>query len=464
MDESSSVTIPKSPEATVYIFNMSEDVWPFISAMSDAQARAKEIAENEDLGDHTFFGFAQEDNVLYIGSRAMSDEFLSYFTSLFGNKNIRTRRTKVHTGVICDDILRDEGLMDEIIQAANGVKKLNLVSYTTSQPFLRLADELRKRGLTVMTTESPEEEHAWTVNFFGSKSGIRQLAQKSLAKEPDFVMADGLIVMGPDDAARIAATKYIKEDGVVIKTNKGHAGMGVLIFRPGDLPKEFRACEDAILAIFKKDKYWNMFPIIIESLIAVTESVGGGAPNVEFKITKAGRIECLFYGGMRVSKEGVYQGMEIGNDSLNDRISTQLMDTGYFIAEQYRAAGYRGYFDVDFVASRNGTLYVTESNVRRTACTHAYHVAAKLFGKDFLYDTYMLCHSSYRIPGEKQLTFSKVKTILEPILFDPVKKEGIIITSENSIHNRHVLEYIIFGSTKKRAFELEVQMETLLRA
>jgi hypothetical protein len=140
------------------------------------------------------------------------------------------------------------------------------------------------------------------------------------------------------------------------------------------------------------------------------------------------------------------------------------MDTGYFIAEQYRAAGYRGYFDVDFVAAKNGTMYVTESNVRRTACTHAYHVAKKLFGEDFLYDTYILCHSSYKIPGQKQTTFEKVKLQLSPILFDATKKEGIIITSENSIHNRNVLEYLIFGATKKRALEIEQHMESLLRA
>lgn len=464
MDESSVAVSPKSPEATVYIFNMSEDVWSFITAMSDAQARAKEISENEDLADHALFNFAQDDNVLFIGSKLISDEFLSYFVSLFGNKNIRTTRTKVHTGVICDDILQDQELMSEIVQAANGAKKLNLVSYTTSQPFLRLADELRKKGVTVITPESPEEESAWTVNFFGSKSGIRQLAQQSLAKEPDFVMADGLILMGTDDAARIAATKYIKEGGVVIKTNKGHAGMGVLIFRPDDLPKEFRACEEAILAMLKKDKYWSTFPIIVESFISIAETVGGGSPNVEFRITKTGRIECTFYGGMRVNRDGVFQGMEIGSDALNERIATRLMDTGYFIAEQYRAAGYRGYFDVDFVASKSGQIYVTESNVRHTGCTHVYPMATKLFGKDFMYDTYMLCHSSYKIPGKKQLTFAQVKSMLKPILFDSVKKEGLIITSENSLYNRHSLEYVIFGQTKKRAYELESQLETLLRS
>jgi len=35
--------------------------------------------------------------------------------------------------------------------------------------------------------------------------------------------------------------------------------------------------------------------------------------------------------------------------------------------------------------------------------------------------------------------------------------------SENSIRNRQILEYVIFGKTKKRAIEIEECMEKLLR-
>ena len=70
---------------------------------------------------------------------------------------------------------------------------------------------LRNRGLTVSTPDSPEEDDAWTVNFYGSKSGIRQLAQQSRAVEPDLIMAEGVIGSGIIDASRIAANKYIKE-------------------------------------------------------------------------------------------------------------------------------------------------------------------------------------------------------------------------------------------------------------
>ena len=61
------------------------------------------------------------------------------------------------------------------------------------------------------------------------------------------------------------------------------------------------------------------------------------------------------------------------------------------MGEQYAKAGYRGYYDVDFIAGRGGELFITESNVRRTGGTHVYAVASRLFGKRvYVRDIYAL--------------------------------------------------------------------------
>lgn len=449
-----------SPVNSVYIFNLSEDVWPFISAMSDTKARQFEIQENADLGERDLFSCADEDNILYIFPQSIDESFLQYYAKLFGKRRIEILVPKKHSGVICEDILEDDDVMQGIIKAANGSKRLSLTSYTTSQQFLHLADELKARGLQIFMPDAPEEEDSWTVNFFGSKSGIRQLAGASRIIEPDFIMPDGVICMGIVDAAKIAAKKYIKEKGVVIKTNKGHSGAGVLLFDEGDLPMEYPVCEEAILEVFKKDAYWNMFPIIIESFVSMNPSIAGGSPSVEFQILKNGKVEYLYYGGMRIT-QGVFKGMEIGNDVVSDQLLARMIDTGFFIAEQYRAAGYRGYFDVDFIASKNGQLYVTESNVRRTGGTHVFVTAKKLYGEDFLYKTYILFNNLYEIQNKKINTFEQIKTILSPLLYNELTKEGLMITCVSTLHT-HRFGYIIFGATRKRAFELEAQMEALL--
>lgn len=464
MDVSPSPTGPlKISNNTVYIFNMSEDVWSFIAAFSDKEAQRLEIEENADLGDRDLFSFCDEENMIFILPHAIDVQFLEYYFHLFGKKNFRFLVPTHHSGIICDDIMHDDAIIDALILAANGLKRLTVKSYTTSQQFINLVSFLRGKGLTIFTPDSPEEEDAWTVNFYGSKSGIRQLAQLSRAAEPDLIMPDGIVVSGIIDASRIAANKYIKEHGVVIKTNKGHAGAGVLLLREGELPLEYGACQKKILSILKKDDYWRLFPIVIESFISINYAIGGGFPNVEYHIQKNGHVEFLFSGGMRMTKDGNFRGMEINNEVISDQLTARIVDTGFYIAEQYRANGYRGYFDVDFVAAKNGQLYVTESNVRRTGGTHVYTVAEKLFGKDFMYLTYILSNNTYELSQTHEYTFSEMMDILKPIVFDKQTREGLIIISENLL-SYHKLAYIIFGKNKKRAYEIESQMEQLLRA
>jgi hypothetical protein len=191
--------------------------------------------------------------------------------------------------------------------------------------------------------------------------------------------------------------------------------------------------------------------------------VGGGFPNVEYQIQKNGHVEFLFSGGMRMTKDGIFRGMEINNEVISDQLTARMVDTGFYIAEQYRAAGYRGYFDVDFVAAKNGQLYVTESNVRRTGGTHVHAVAEKLFGKDFMYLSYILSNNNYDLLRPDVYTFAEMKQTLQSILFNKQTREGLVIISHNLL-SYHKLAYIIFGKNKKRAYELESQMEQLLHA
>ncbi|MFH0749966.1 MAG: hypothetical protein V1917_03595 [Candidatus Gottesmanbacteria bacterium] len=460
-EETLGTAIVKHQEKVVYIFNMSEDVWAFINAISNPKFHQWEIDDNADLSDRgELFTNADEEGLMYISPKKIDEMYVSYVKELFSIKSLEILVPEIHTGVICDDILRDEKIMDRLVEASNSVKKLTLTSYSTSPQFLHLAETLRSKGITVYTPESPEINCAWTVNFYGSKSGIRQLVQMSGAKEPDLKMPEGVVCAGIIDAAKIAANKYIKENGVVIKTNKGHSGSGVLIFREHDLPNEYSACEKAIHAILGKDAYWEQFPIVIESLININPAIAGGFPNVEFKIQKNGKIEFLYFCGMRVTKDGVFQGIEINQDIVTDRVFARIMDTGFFVAEQYSAAGYRGYFDVDFIAAKNGEIYVTESNTRRTGGTHAYKAGKLLIGKEFLKEAYILSDNALTLP-ERMSTFTHVHQKLKPILFDKKTKEGVVIASSNLIR-QHRLAYVIFGSNEKRALEIEEQMKQLL--
>lgn len=454
----------KKQNVIVYIFNMSEDVWPFISAMSNPDARSAEIVENAYLGDSRLFQFAGEtDSVIYITPQGMSERFLVYFRALFPNTHVSVITTGQHSGVICDDVLHDPSIMNMLVEAANSHRSLTLTSYATSEPFYHLVNALRDRGLTVVTPDAPDEEDGWTVNFFGSKSGIRQLAQQSANEEPDLKMTDGAIVFGIEDASKIAAIRYVKEQGVVIKTNKGHSGMGVEIFRQGDLPTEFHACQKKIYEMFRKDAYWEKFPIIVEKYINIATTIAGGNPNVEFKISRNGHIDFLYHCGVLVTPDGAFHGIEVGDDIMPERVAVRIKDTGFYIAERFAQAGYRGYFDVDCVAGKNGEIYVAESNVRTTGGTFVYTTARALFGENFMIETYLFSNNGYMLTHLKRMYFPELLERLAPILFDKETKEGMVLTSENLLRMQK-FSFIIFAKTKKRAYEIETRMEELLRA
>lgn len=448
-------------ELVVYIYNIVEDEWSFISAITDKELRKKEIENSNSSAESYLFANADEDEFMYVSPKSISFAFKKYFQDLVGAKKIDIVVPKKITGLVCKDFYNDKPLFNQFIKKARRYKKVTLVSYASSPQFLDLKDKIEDLKINISTPEAPDVDCSWTVNFYGSKSGIRQLAQQSTALEPDFIMPEGIICVGKLDAARIAANRYIKDKGVVIKTNKGSSGNGVLIFRDGDLPKDYKQCEKAIYSIFNKNDYWDRYPIIIEDLISVNLNNGSSFPNIEFKIHKSGKIEMLYYCLMMVTKDGVFYGIDMHEDVISERLAARIVDTGYYIAERYAAAGYRGHFDIDMIATKYNQVFVNESNTRNTGGTDVYKIALELIGRDFLSDSYVMSRSKYDISYIKRPSLKHILSVLKPILYNKKMKEGVVISSENIIKQKELI-YIIFGNTKRRAYQIEKEMTRLL--
>jgi hypothetical protein len=450
----------KRGDVYVYVYNMVEDEWQFIESVTHRPKQNYLIADCENAADAYFLSTATETDAIYVSPKTISPEFQEYAKQLLHFRSLEVIVPKSTTRLISDDLLKDNDSLMRLISLCKPYKRVILVSYAATPWFYALADTLKRENIPVITPEAPAIHSSWTVNFFGSKSGIRQLAQKSAGVEPDFLMADGLICVGRFDAARIAAAKFLKEKGVVIKTNKGSGGNGVLIFRENDLPNDYDACEKKILSRMNSDKYWDYFPIVIESLIAVNNDQNL-SPNVEFRIHKNGRIEFLYLCSCKVTPSGSFYGVDISDDVIPDRMATQLIDMGYFIAEQYSQSGYRGHFDIDMMIGRNNKVYVCETNCRNTGGTDTYRLAKRLIGKDFLDDAYVLSRSKFQLSSHKRWSLKTVLLALDAYLYLRKTKEGIIINSENSIMDG-LLIYTIFGKNKRRAYEIEDAMKQIL--
>lgn len=451
----------KRSDLVVYVFNVVEDEWSFISSITDAVKRFEYISESEDAADAYFMSMGGEKDFIFVSPKSMSVEFQTYCKKIMGFKNGQIIVPTLRSHLICEDLIADAKSFETLASKAKQYKRVVLVSYSASKELYSLKEYLERLGIVVYTPEAPELSASWTVNFYGSKSGIRQLAQQSKAEEPDFMMPEGIICVGMHDAAQIAAHKYIKQKGVVIKTNKGSGGSGVLIFRDGELPSDYKACQKAIVDQMMPDRYWDVYPIVIEDLININYAMAGGFPNVEFRIHKNGRVEMLYVCACQVTPKGKFYGIDINEDILNDRIQTRLEDTGYYIGEKYAAAGYRGHFDVDMIAAKNGQIYVCESNTRNTGGTDTYKIAKTLLGKDFMDDGYTLSRSHPHWFQPKKYTLWEMCDLLQPLMYDASSKEGLIFNSENSVLDGKMI-YAIIGKNKKRAYDIERQMVTAL--
>ena len=448
-------------ELVIYIFNVVEDEWSFISSIQPIEKRYEAINSQNDASECYLFANAANEEFIYISPVKISNSFKKYFQSVCNTKKVDILVPNRKTGLVCKDLYTDKYLFNDLIKKAKKYNKVTLISYATSPEFYELKERLLQVNINVFTPEAPEIENAWTVNFFGSKSGIRQLAQQSRAVEPDFIMPDGVICVGKLDAAKIAANRYINEKGVVLKTNKGSGGHGVLIFRDGELPRDYKSCEKRILELLSEDGYWDRFPIIIEQLISVNFNNIASFPNIEFKIHKTGKIEMLYYCLMMVTGEGKYYGLDMNEDIINERTAARIIDTGYYIAEQYSDAGYRGHFDIDMISSGNSKMYVCESNTRNTGGTDVYKLTRELYGKDFFSDAYVINRDNYVFKTQKQIEFDFILRKIQAVLFDKSKKEGVILSGSGYLSENSLL-YTIFGNSKRRAYKIQNDLLEIL--
>jgi len=435
---------------SVLIFNLSEDVWPFIQSL-EPQKQAYEIAENTNLAERGIWSLPPK--AVLITALSFSPQFLAYSKSILKPDYLEILVPQKNTGRVSLDTLADPKLLARLRKLGQDYQ-LELTCYTASTWFYQLVDYLRHQGLTITTPESPDQDHLWTRLYLGSKGGIRQVVDGGFA---NIKMADGQVCFDLAQAVGLAAQKYLAKNGVVIKTNHGHAGMGILIIRPGEISGGYQAVASEIQKRLQ-EPYWQLFPIVVEDYVK-TSKVGGGFPNVECFVTK-NKITMLYACGMRVDQEGVFHGVIISDKAFSPRYLKRLYAFGTWLGKIYQKYGYRGYYDIDFAAGLGGHLYVTESNTRHTGGTHVYLLGKKLIGPRFMRQTYTLSNI-YRLSQKQTLT--SLLNQFKPILFNPQTKEGLVIISENLLSQNN-LDYVIFAKTQAHALALEARMEQLLKS
>jgi hypothetical protein len=417
----------------IFVFNSLEDEWKF----------SQSIGSSYLLADSYLYMNSDYSNDVVITPIPVSTLFKTYVDSLVGIKSIVY--SPVHkTHSICKNIISDKQVFASLIKEA---KKRNntivLKAYVSTVELLLLRDAFKKKGVKVLLPENTEREHLWTIDFFGSKAGFRSMFSSFMPK--------GSICYSISEAIQKAQELYKSKKAIVIKTNKGNSGEGVVIIKNMINP-DFKA-------LFSAASYWKDNPIVIEEFIDTIKEKLSRFPSIEGFITPEGKVRLPYYCNMIVTKEGEFYGIEMHKDVVIKKVRKEMNKMTIHIGKTYANAGYRGRFDVDYLYDGK-ILYANESNTRTNGGTDTYFVSRKLIGSSFFSSRYVL--SNY-LELNKKTTFHAIQRLLASLLYDRKKRIGFILGSENALHHKG-LSYILIGNNKPHTLSLVKKINILLKS
>ncbi|WP_106977211.1 GNAT family N-acetyltransferase [Streptomyces sp. NRRL S-244] len=171
-------------------------------------------------------------------------------------------------------------------------------------------------------------------------------------------------------AARLLAARAGAGESTVLKSEHGVGGSGTTVVTPDRVRAAGGA--RAVLRALPRG------PLLVEEYVS-----GPAEPDEPRDLTYdgfvdgAGRVHEAGGAVMDVA-DGEYRGATAGPGVVPAWAEKPLLAFGEAVGRELSAAGYRGWFDVDFVADGAGRLAPTETNLRLTGPSIAFMVAARL--------------------------------------------------------------------------------------
>ncbi|HEX3622403.1 MAG TPA: peptide ligase PGM1-related protein [Acidimicrobiales bacterium] len=216
----------------------------------------------------------------------------------------------------------------------------------------------------------------------GSKSGSREVAVRSGVRRVEG--AENLFSVDAV-AAAIAEIRVRRPsaEAVVIKLNNGFSGQGNAIVEVDGVSDPLPASKTTFCAA---EESWPTYAAKIEAEGAIVEELlrteGLQSPSVQLRISPGGSVEILSTHDQILGEpEGqVYLGCRFpAHASYRSAIVAAAARVGAVLA----AEGVIGSFGIDFVVVPDGTVYLSEINLRLGGTTHPYWMARLATGATY---------------------------------------------------------------------------------
>lgn len=385
------------------------------------------------------------DNKIIVTPTPIPEALLKHNIEKIGYKNIKNLWPKDPDIRLCNSILNDPVLIEVLIQVFQSNKNVKLSSYSVTDDYLNLLRFLERKIAGWHITNMPKMTNPLDlVRKIDSKNGFRKIVANLFLRE-NIKLPRGYICKTENDITKAISFFLNADIGFVIKVHNGESGWGVKIIDNDAVQKLTEdKVKDWLRELFESDPIWKFAPYIVEEFIPVDKTIGGGFLSAEGHITDEGFVfdyNC----GQEVTKDGFFEGVVLSNDIIPDSVNTSMRIGMEAIGNELYSKGYRGVFDVDFAAGKDGNLYILESNARITGGTHVYNIMSYLGISEN--NAYVISNDSFRynMPTQKpEELLARLSNILYHI---KDQKRGLIVSFVSP--KKPVIGVIVIGQNKK---------------
>lgn len=355
---------------------------------------------------------------------------------------------------LCEAVRDDRYLWLALVDLIRKNPGIQISPYAATKEFWILVRHLREQNLSFAVRDVPDTSARWTSSYLDSKAGFHFEVSKLRGALKPTKLPDAFACTSQEQAIDIASWFYSQGRSCILKANLGESGWGLKIM----IVSQFRSTEHLVKAIsetFGKTALWTQAPILVEEFIEADTKVAGGSPSVEVLITRKGP-KITYVCGQLLGVQRDFLGVEMGRNIVDGAVARSLSKTAQTIGKRYHELGYRGFFDLDFVAARDGGLYLVETNMRRTGGTHVFDFACEVLGRKWLKHSCLLSQDRFCYAGmvlDADAVFAKLNPILFPI---QSKRRGVIITALSPTDP--VLGFLLVASSRKELHELRTKL------
>ncbi|WP_455355737.1 preATP grasp domain-containing protein [Streptomyces sp. SYSU K217416] len=344
-------------------------------------------------------------------------------------------------GASMADAVRRAGLVGELRDLVARREGARLLPTALDRSAVALAAEL---GAPVAPygPGGPDESALEVTSRLNTKAGFR-----AVAGELGMRLPPGRVCRR-DRLARTAGELLEVYPRVVVKPDRSAGGHGLWFgsrTRSADAPWE----RDGFGEFAAADEAW-----VVEECLDVDRSV-----SIQLETGPEGP-RSLFSGEMRTT-DGSFTGYVSPLRGVAGETVAELERWGLALGRHLYGRGYAGPYGVDAVLTSDGTLFATESNVRRTATTTPEAMVGRLGRAAGLTSPAWLIGKRL---SSAAVGFADVEKLLRStgLGWDPGRGEGVVLYADAPADGRS-WRYAVIAAEPARTAELEAQLAQAMR-